>query len=532
MKTFRNLLGRTLLLAMMLIALPAFAQLNVSGLVIDQQREPVIGASVIVKGTSQGTSTDIDGRFTISVPSKDATLVVSYVGCITVEVKAGSNELTSGIMLKENAEVLDEVVVIGYGRVKKSDATGSMVAVKPDDFNKGNRTSVQEAMIGKIPGVNVVTSSGAPGSGATVRIRSGASLSASNDPLFVVDGVPIDNSTIEGASNLIGGINPEDIETFTVLKDASATAIYGSRASNGVVVITTKKGGDRLNVTYTGQFAISHKTKSLDVLTGDDFRAFVPTITGVPADAQFGTYNTDWQKEIYRTAFGTEHNLSVAGKCNPISTPYRVSVGYTNQNGIIKSNNYQRFTAGVALTPKLLNDHLNINANAKFSYENNNMVNDGVLINALRYDPTRPVKTGSTTAATDPGLGYFIWMNGNNPMAIQTDNPVAALELDDRVNKVVRSIGNAQFDYKIHGLEDLSVNLNLGYDVLQSKYTRIVPELAGMMYTGNQKDGTGLDVEGKQNKSNLLLDVYANYHHNWNNKHDFTVMAALLAQVQ
>ena len=347
-------------------------------------------------------------------------------------------------------------------------------------------------MVGKIPGVNIVASSGAPGSGSVVRIRSGASLSASNDPLFVVDGVPIDNSSIEGASNLIGGINPEDIETFTVLKDASATAIYGSRASNGVIVITTKKGTDNLRVTYTGNVSLSHKTKSLDVLTADEFRAFVPTVTGVPADAVYGTDNTDWQKEIYRTAFGTEHNLSVAGKIKQISTPYRVSVGYTDQNGVVKTNQYQRFTAGIGLTPNLLNNHLTLNLNAKVSYEHNDRVDNGVITNALRYDPTRPVRTGSPTAATDPGLGYFIWMNGNNPMAIQTDNPVAQLELESRVNKVLRSIGNAQIDYKVHGLEDLSFDLTLGYDVLQSKYNRDVPELAGMMYTGNQKDCTGL----------------------------------------
>ena len=510
---------------LMLAALPSLAQVQVSGLVLDQDHEPVIGATVKVKGTSTGTATDIDGRFTLQAPSANSTLSISYVGYLPMEIAANSPELEKGVVLKENAEVLDEVVVIGYGRVKKSDATGSVIAVKPDDFNKGNRTSVQEAMVGKIPGVNVVTSSGAPGSGATVRIRSGASLSASNDPLFVVDGVPIDNSTIEGASNLIGGINPEDIETFTVLKDASATAIYGSRASNGVIVITTKKGADRLKVTYTGSFAISTKTKSLEVLDADEFRKFVPTITGVPSDAVFGTANTDWQDEIYRTAFGTEHNLSVAGKINAITTPYRVSVGYTNQDGIIRTNKYQRFTAGVALTPKLLDDHLNLNLNAKFSYEHNDMVNNGVVTNALRYDPTRPVRTGSSTAATDPGLGYFIWMNGNSPMAIQTDNPVAQLELEDRLNKVTRSIGNAQFDYKIHGLEDLSVNLNLGYDILRSKYNRTVPELAGMMYTGNQKDGTGLVYNSIQDKSNLLLDAYANYHHNWGGKHDFSAMA-------
>lgn len=510
---------------LMLAALPSLAQVQVSGLVLDQDREPVIGATVKVKGTSTGTATDIDGRFTLQTPSANSTLSISYVGYLPMEIAANSPELVKGVVLKENAEVLDEVVVIGYGRVKKSDATGSVIAVKPDDFNKGNRTSVQEAMVGKIPGVNVVTASGAPGSGATVRIRSGASLSASNDPLFVVDGVPIDNSTIEGASNLIGGINPEDIETFTVLKDASATAIYGSRASNGVIVITTKKGADRLKVTYTGSFAISTKTKSLEVLDADEFRKFVPTITGVPSDAVFGTANTDWQDEIYRTAFGTEHNLSVAGKINAITTPYRVSAGYTNQDGIIRTNKYQRFTAGVALTPKLLDDHLNLNLNAKFSYEHNDMVDNGVVTNALRYDPTRPVRTGSSTAATDPGLGYFIWMNGNSPMAIQTDNPVAQLELEDRLNKVTRSIGNAQFDYKIHGLEDLSVNLNLGYDILRSKYNRTVPELAGMMYTGNQKDGTGLVYNSVQDKSNLLLDAYANYHHNWGGKHDFSAMA-------
>ena len=512
-------------LLMLLVSIPAFAQSQVSGLVLDQNREPVIGATVKVKGTKTGTATDVDGHFTVSVPDKDAILAISYVGYLPMEVKASSPSVKSGIILKENAEVIDEVVVIGYGSVKKSDATGSVTAIKPDDFNKGNRTSVQEAMVGKIPGVNIVASSGAPGSGSVVRIRSGASLSASNDPLFVVDGVPIDNSSIEGASNLIGGINPEDIETFTVLKDASATAIYGSRASNGVIVITTKKGTDNLRVTYTGNVSLSHKTKSLDVLTADEFRAFVPTVTGVPADAVYGTANTDWQKEIYRTAFGTEHNLSVAGKIKQIYTPYRVSVGYTDQNGVVKTNQYQRFTAGIGLTPSLLNNHLTLNLNAKISYEHNDRVDNGVITNALRYDPTRPVRTGSPTAATDPGLGYFIWMNGNNPMAIQTDNPVAQLELESRVNKVLRSIGNAQIDYKVHGLEDLSFDLNLGYDVLQSKYNRDVPELAGMMYTGNQKDGTGLVYRGKQDKKNFLLDAYANYHHTWADIHEFQAMA-------
>ncbi len=508
--------------AIALISPQLMAQVKISGLVVDQEHEPVIGATVLVKGTTIGTSTDLDGKFVLSVPKSNSLLTVTYVGCKPVEIAADSPLLASGIVLHEDAEILGDLVVIGYGTVKKEDATGSVAAIRPDDFNKGNRTSVQDAMVGKIPGVNVVSSGGAPGSGATVRIRSGASLSASNDPLFVIDGVPVDNSTIEGGSNLLAGINPEDIESFTVLKDASATAIYGSRASNGVIVITTKKGSDKVKVAYSGTFALSQRTKTLDVLTADEFRQIVPGITGVPSDAVYGTANTNWQDEIFRTAFGTEQNLSVTGKIDPILTPFRVSVSYANQDGIIRNNNYQRVNAALSLTPSLLDNHLNISLNGKVSWERERKVDESVVGNAISYDPTRPVRTDDTTG---PGLGYYIWKNGNSPMAIQTDNPVAMLELDDRVNKVFRSIGNAQFDYKVHRLEDLSFNLNLGYDVLNSNYDRYVPEFAGMMYTGNQKDGTGLDEAGRQQKRNYLLDFYANYKHTWADRHDFSAMA-------
>lgn len=508
--------------AIALISPQLMAQVKISGLVVDQEHEPVIGATVLVKGTTIGTSTDLDGKFVLSVPKSNSLLTVTYVGCKPVEIAADSPLLASGIVLHEDAEILGDLVVIGYGTVKKEDATGSVAAIRPDDFNKGNRTSVQDAMVGKIPGVNVVSSGGAPGSGATVRIRSGASLSASNDPLFVIDGVPVDNSTIEGGSNLLAGINPEDIESFTVLKDASATAIYGSRASNGVIVITTKKGSDKVKVAYSGTFALSQRTKTLDVLTADEFRQIVPGITGVLSDAVYGTANTNWQDEIFRTAFGTEQNLSVTGKIDPILTPFRVSVSYANQDGIIRNNNYQRVNAALSLTPSLLDNHLNISLNGKVSWERERKVDESVVGNAISYDPTRPVRTDDTTG---PGLGYYIWKNGNSPMAIQTDNPVAMLELDDRVNKVFRSIGNAQFDYKVHRLEDLSFNLNLGYDVLNSNYDRYVPEFAGMMYTGNQKDGTGLDEAGRQQKRNYLLDFYANYKHTWADRHDFSAMA-------
>ncbi len=508
--------------AIAMISPQLMAQVKISGLVVDQEHEPVIGATVLVKGTTIGTSTDLDGKFVLSVPKSNSLLTVTYVGCKPVEIAADSPLLASGIVLHEDAEILGDLVVIGYGTVKKEDATGSVAAIRPDDFNKGNRTSVQDAMVGKIPGVNVVSSGGAPGSGATVRIRSGASLSASNDPLFVIDGVPVDNSTIEGGSNLLAGINPEDIESFTVLKDASATAIYGRRASHGVIVITTQKGSDKVKVAYSGTFALSQRTKTLDVLTADEFRQIVPGITGVPSDAVYGTADTNWQDEIFRTAFGTEQNLSVTGKIDPILTPFRVSVSYANQDGIIRNNNYQRVNAALSLTPSLLDNHLNISLNGKVSWERERKVDESVVGNAISYDPTRPVRTDDTTG---PGLGYYIWKNGNSPMAIQTDNPVAMLELDDRVNKVFRSIGNAQFDYKVHRLEDLSFNLNLGYDVLNSNYDRYVPEFAGMMYTGNQKDGTGLDETGRQQKRNYLLDFYANYKHTWADRHDFSAMA-------
>lgn len=508
----------------LIIGVTAYAQTTISGLVIDGNKEPIIGASVFVKGTSTGTATDIDGKFTLKVPNANSTLVISYVGCQTLEIPASSPSLKSGIVMKEDAQNLDELVVIGYGSVKKSDATGSVMAIKPDDFNKGNRVTAQDALVGKMAGVNVVSGTGAPGSGATIRIRSGASLSASNDPLIVIDGVPIDNSSIEGSSNIISSINPEDIETFTVLKDASATAIYGSRASNGVIVITTKTGTDKVRINYSGNFSASTKAKTLDVLSADEFRQFVPTVTGVPSDVKLGTANTDWQKEIFRTALGTEQNLSITGKVKAIASPYRVSVGYTNQNGIIKTNNYQRVSFGGNIAPSLLDNHLTANLNVKVSFEDNRKVDGSVVNNALRYDPTRPVMTGSSTASTDPGLGYFIWTNGGSPMAIQTDNPVAVLDLTNKKNKVTRSIGSAAIAYKVHGLEDLKLNVNLGYDVLRSKYSNEVPELAGMMYTANQKDGTGLSENGTQDKRNYLLDAFANYDKEFG-KHNFGIMA-------
>lgn len=515
--------GKFLLLYLVgiLMAAQSFAQsITVNGVVKDKTGESVIGANVLIKGTTNGTITDFDGNFTLQANKNDI-LVISFIGYQSQELPVSSQ---MNIILSDDTQILEDVVVIGYGTVKKSDATGSVTAIKPDEFNKGLRTTAQDALVGKMSGVNVVSGSGAPGSSATIRIRSGASLSASNDPLIVIDGVPVDNSTIEGGGNVIGAINPNDIETFTILKDASATAIYGSRASNGVIVITTKKGtSNKAQINYSMNLAVSTPSDMLKVLSADEFRKFVPTVTGVPADAVYGTSNTNWQDEIYRNSFSQEHNVSVSGKAK--NMPYRASIGYTNQAGIIKNNDYQRLTFNGGISPKFFEDHLSVDLNLKMSYESNDKIDDSVIGNALRYDPTRPVMTGSTTASTDPGLGYFIWMNGDSPMAIQTDNPVAQLELQKNNTAILRSIGNANINYKVHNFEDLKFTLNMGYDILSSNENKDVPELAGMMYTSNMKDGTGLVYDGKQEKKNTLLDFYGTYNPDLGEKHTFDVMA-------
>ena len=317
-----------------------FAQdVTIKGNVKDAKGEPIIGASILEKGTTNGTVTDFDGNFMLSAP-KGSTIGISYIGYKSQDIiNQGQSNLI--VVLQEDTEVLDEIVVIGYGTVKKDDATGSVTAIKPDKMNRGLTTTATDMINGKIAGVNITTDGGAPGSGASIRIRGGSSLSASNNPLIVIDGLPIDNDGIKGVSNPLSTINPNDIATFTVLKDASATAIYGSRASNGVILITTKKGekGSRPRVTYDGNVSISTKTKSIDVMGADEYRNFVTDRFGAESSAVklLGKENTDWQKEIFRTAVGTDHNITVSGGLN--NMPYRVSAGYTNQNGISNFRN-------------------------------------------------------------------------------------------------------------------------------------------------------------------------------------------------
>lgn len=487
----------------------------IEGKVVDDQREAVIGASILVKGTTNGTVTDVDGYFKLNVPS-NAILTVSFIGFEAQEIPVNGQKNFS-ITLLENQEMLNEVVVIGYGQVKKGDVTGSLTTFKPDELSKGKVLTAKDALVGKIAGVSVTPGSGAPGDEGTIRIRMGASLSASNDPLLVIDGVPV-------RSTSISSINPADIESFTVLKDASATAIYGSRASNGVIIITTKKGSQtkgKVNLNYSGSFTISQVVKYLDVLDADTYRkAFKEHANNVPDGYMLGDVSTDWQKEVSRTAFGTDHNLSATGAVADI--PYRISFGYYNQNGVIKENNYERLSLGVGFAPQFFNKHLSLDINIKGSIENENPVYSGTVGSASSFDPTRPVHANYPN---NVGLGYFMWMDANgNPITKAGSNPVADLMLTDKLQKNKRSTGNLAANYKIHGFEDLTLHANLGYDVRVDDYDESIPNNAPSMYVSHMQDGSGKSYTSKNENRNYLIDLYANYKKDFHTDHSISAM--------
>ena len=385
-----KVLSLGLMLSFLLCATAAMAQVAVTGVVKDASGEPVIGASVLVVGTTNGTITDIDGNFSLNVAS-DATLKISYVGYKDEEI-ALNGQTSLSVTMQEDAEVLEDVVVVGYGVVKKNDATGSVTAIKPDEMNKGLTTNAQDMLQGKIAGVNITTNGGTPGGGSTIRIRGGSSLSASNDPLIVIDGLAMDNNGIQGVSNPLSMVNPSDIETLTVLKDASATAIYGSRASNGVIIITTKKGatGSAPKFSYEGNVSLGSLVDRLDVLTGDELREYANDRNHSKKQKIYlGTANTDWQDAIYRQAPGTDHTFSLSGGTKHM--PYRASLGYTYQDGTIKTSNMQRVTAAINLNPSFLDNHLSFNLNAKGMYIYNRYADGGVVGAALSMDPTHEV---------------------------------------------------------------------------------------------------------------------------------------------
>lgn len=496
---------------------------SISGIVKDAGNgEPIIGANVFEKGTTNGTITNLDGQFILSV-STNATLVIKYVGYTTVEmVVAGKKNLV--IQLKEDAISLGEVVAIGYGTVKKNDATGSVTAIKPDKLNKGLTTNAQDMIAGKIAGVNVVSNGGTPGGGATIRIRGGSSLNASNDPLIVIDGLAMDNEGIKGVSNLLSTVNPNDIESFTVLKDASATAIYGSRASNGVIIITTKKGekNSRPRISYDGNFSVSTIKKTVDVLTAAEFKSLVDTLYAGKPDilSKMGTANTDWQNQIYQTALSTDHNINVTGGFK--NTPYRFSVGYTNQNGIIKTSNFERYTGAFSLNPSLFDDHLKINLNGKGMLVKNRFADEGVIGAAASMDPTQPVTSTDANYVNNFG-GYWQWYNTDSKTgkitanSLATKNPLATLNQKKDISDAKDFIGSAEFDYKVHFLPELRLHLNLGMESSYGIQNLLIDSLSG---SDHHHGRIGFEEIAKTNQS---LNYYMQYAKEVD-KHKFDVM--------
>ena len=510
------------------LSVGAFAQIDVKGHVKDATGEPIIGATVRVDGTQTATVTDFDGNFALKA-NQGADITVTYIGYQPQTVKAAP---TVEVILQDDAAVLNEVVVIGYGAVKKSDLTGSVTAMKPDTKNKGLVVNAQDMMQGKIAGVNVTSDGGSPGGGSTIRIRGGSSLNASNNPLIVIDGVPMDNNGVKGLSNPLSMVNPQDIESFNVLKDASATAIYGSRGSNGVIIITTKKGrkGSAPQVSYNGSVTMSMKKKLIDVMDGDQYRAFATQLykgnaREEAAMAALGDANTDWQDEIYRTAWSHDHNVTLAGAVGNL--PYRVSLGYTDQQGILKTSDFQRVTAALNLNPSLLNDHLVLNLNAKGMWAKTQYANTGAIGAAMAYDPTKPIY--DTTSADAKNFGGYTewkvpgeslndptWPNTYNRNA--TANPVALLDLNDDRAISRTFIGNADIDYKIHGFEDLRLHLTLGADVSEGKqWTDVANTSPAAIYYGYH----GWD---KITKRNLTLSAYAQYYKDFGKIHHFDIM--------
>ncbi len=490
------------------LSVSAFAQIEVKGHVKDATGEDIIGATVRVDGTQTATVTDFDGNFVLKA-NEGADITVSYVGYQNATVKAApSVEVT----LQDDSQVLENVVVIGYGRAKKNDLTGSVTAIKPDELSKGITNNATDMLVGKVAGVDVITSGGTPGAGAQIRIRGGSSLNASNDPLYVIDGLTIDGNTATGMSNILAMINPNDIETFTVLKDASATAIYGSRASNGVIIITTKKGkkGSAPMISYNGDVTVSTIAKKYDALNATEYKNLVNSIEGLDA-SKLGNADTDWQDEIFRTAISTSHNVSVSGGLWNI--PYRISGGYNSSQGIVKTSWMHRANASLNLAPSFFNDHLNLNITAKYMYEKDRYADAGGAIgSALSIDPTRPVYTNDETSRFFGG--YYQpyvsanysdpdWAYTNNSNAPQ--NPLALLEQKETLASANDFTGNFEADYKIHGFEDLHIHASYGGQYTESKQTDVISKYS---YSNNYFGWDGLT---RYYKYSITTNAYAQY---------------------
>jgi iron complex outermembrane receptor protein len=502
------LLKQVLLVLCFFTALNAQAQTGtISGKVLDETGQPLPGASVAVKGTTKIVATTADGSFSFPNISGKVTLVANFIGYQTLEQNvAVSGNTTVTLNLNPDKQQLNEVVVIGYGAVQRKDLTGSVTAISSKDFQKGTITTPDQLIQGKVPGVSIISNGGQPGGSAQIRIRGGASLNASNDPLIVIDGVPFSGNSIGNAPSPLSLINPNDIETFTVLKDANATAIYGSRASNGVILITTKKGTTgKPTINFSTNNSVATLARKIDVLSANEIRDYVNANGTSSQIALLGTANTDWQDEIYREAFTTDNNISVSGTAKSINMPYRISGGYLNQNGLLLTDQLKRGTAGLNLSPKFFDNHLKVDLNLKAATTKSVYANQGAIGAAIQFDPTQAVYDQNSIFG-----GYFEWQTGSGTSALPNPNtprnPVALIRQKSDIGEAKRSFGNLTLDYAFHFLPELRANLNLGYDISQGTGYTFIPDYAAQSYATR-----GSYQERKNKENSYTSEFYLNY---------------------
>ena len=533
MKKILSVLTVQLLLCLAAASISAQDGYEIKGVVQDALG-PVIGVTLMEQGTTNGTSTGLDGDFTLTVSGPDAMVEVSCIGYKTQIFKA--SELPPVITVTEDALFLDDVVVIGYGTVKKEDMTGSVTAIKSEELNRGAVVSTQDMMKGKVPGLQIIPGDGGPGSGSTIRIRGAASLNASNDPLIVIDGVPIAVDGGAGMANPLETINPNDIESFTVLKDAYSAALYGSRASNGVIIITTKKGqGSKPQVSYSGSVSVQTNSKRIPTMTPGEFRDFVSetfpagTPTGDYILEHMGTVDTDYQDLIFRTAISHDHNVSLSGNVKE-RMPYRASVGWTSQQGTLHTSKYDRGTVDISLSPNFFDNHLTVSLSGRGVYTDQTYASGGVVGAAAFFNPTQDPyfrnEDGSIDYSTANGFWNYGSGRGENfvPNTLLGAGPLSILYDRDNYADAMRFIGNAQFEYKVHGFEALRLNLSLGMDISNTQIYDGVNPGSFQAYTDTEARGWGQFSKTRNFRRNQVLEFYANYNEEWG-IHHLDVMA-------
>ena len=533
MNRIKTLCASLMLFCIMGTSVFAQSGYQVKGVVVDAVG-PVIGATVIEQGTSNGVSTGLDGDYTLTVSSANSVVEVSCIGYATQTFVA--SQLPKVLTLTEDTTFLDEVVVIGYGSVKKEDMTGSITAIKSEELNRGAMVNTQEMLKGKVPGLHVIPGDGGPGSGSTIRIRGAASLRASNDPLIIIDGVPVSTGAGAGMSNPLDMINPNDIESFTVLKDASSAAIYGSRASNGVIMITTKKGkGNRPQVSYNGSVSVQHNSSELPVMSPEEYRNYITTAYAAGTkeydfvQSKIGSANTNWQDLIFRPAISHDHNVSVQGNVKD-RMPYRASIGYTDQMGTLVGSTYDRGTVDLSLSPSFLDKHLTISLNAKGVYTYSNYADSGAVGSAAFFNPTQDPYFRDADGNIDYNVCNGFWTYGAvdgdkfAPNTLAGVSPLATLYDKYSNQRGLRFVGNAVVDYKVHGLESLRFNVSLGMDVSKGDSHSGVNPKSVFAWDDKNALGYGQYSKGYSISRNHILEAYANYNEEWG-AHKLDVMA-------